>query len=308
MAQGQIKLLDNLNALRRSVAEAPAVRSILDDGWFQTVEHAIRSGSPIPADPSGFLYDFCHPLRGVDWFERNQELVLAGRLNEVSEDGRFAIAFVGLDPLKTMFPLIERRLAAFAALPFKQPTVETKLSQLRAAKSAPAFKNHLFELNVLGDLALRRVLVDIEDAATGVDGTIRIDGRDILIEATNTVQRVIPEFTGVFFGSPDAEFNQVIHKVRKKVADGRQLARANGRPTVLFLARTRLGAGREEADAALDECFRLPDFSALSGVVLADSYRLHVTSWRLGVAPDAPLTAPESTKLAAWYASKGRAG
>jgi len=307
MTRAQTELLGNLNALRLAVVAAPVLSSILDDGWFETVEQAVRTDSPshtISADPSGFLYDFCHRLRGIDWFERNQELALAGRLAEVSENGRFAIALEGLDPLKTMLPKIENRLAAVTALPFKQSTVQMKLRELRAARTAPAFKNHLFELNVLGDLALRGVLMDIDDGATGVDGTVRIDGRDLLVEATNTVQQVIPDFSGAFFVSPDVEINQVIDKVRKKVAEGRQLARANGKPTVLFLARTSRGAGREEADAALAECFRMADFSALSGVVLADTYRLHVTSWRPGITPDVPLTETEAASLKDWYAVK----
>ena len=83
--------------------------------------------------------------------------------------------------------------------------------------------------------------------------------------------------------------------------DGRQLARANGQPTVLFLARTHMGAGRESADAALAECFRSPTFSGLSGVVLSDSYRLHTTSWRPGVSPDVPLTVKEAALLQEWY-------
>lgn len=307
MTDAQTELLENLHALRGAVASTAVIRSILDDDWFDTVERAIQADSPshtIPADPTGVLYDFCHPLRGADWFERDQELALAGRLHEIDEDGKFAIAFAGLDPIKTTLPVVERRLAAFAGLPFKQDTVRVKLNELRAARHAPAFKNHLFELNVLGDLAMRGVLVDVEDSATGVDGAIRIDGRDILVEATNTVQRVIPEFTGVFFGSPDVEIDQVTKKVRKKVAEGRQLARANGKPTILFLARTHMGASRESADAALTECFRSPSFSALSGVVLADTYRLHVTSWRLGVAPDAPLTENEVARLAEWYGAR----
>lgn len=305
MTPAQTGLLEDLGALRPAVATTTILRSILDDDWFDTIERAIRSDSPshtIPADPTGFLYDFCHPLRGRDWFERDQELVLAGRLREVDENGQFAIAFAGLDPIKTMLPVIERRLAAFAALRFKPETVKVKLNELRAAKMAPAFKNHLFELNVLGDLALRGVLVDIDDDATGVDGTIRIDGRNILVEATNTVQRAIPDFTEVFCGSPDVEIDQVAEKVRKKVADCRQLALANGKPTVLFLARTRLGASRESADSALAECFRSPSFSALSGVVLSDTYRLHATSWRPGGAPDVPLTDKEAAQLAEWYA------
>lgn len=304
MTPAQTELLENLGSFRAAVAGTSVLRTILDDSWFESVEKAIRQSSPshtIPADPTGVLYDFCHPLRGVDWFERDQELTLSGRAAEVDEDGRFAIAFAGLDPLITMLPVIEQRLAAFAALPFKADKVRVKLNELRSARHAPSFKNNLFELNVLGDLALRGVLVDIEDSATGVDGAIRIDRRDILVEATNTIQRVIPEFTGVFFGSPDVEIDQVAKKVRKKVAEGRQFARANGKPTVLFLARTRRGADRVSADAALRECFRSSDFAALSGVVLSDSYRLHVTSWRPGASPDVSLTEHESEQIAAWY-------
>lgn len=304
MTPAQTELLENLAALRRAVATTAVLKSILDDAWFETVEAAIRNDSPshtIHADPTGFLYDFCHPLRGADWFEHDQERALSGRLKEVDEKGQFAIAFAGPDPIRTMLPVVEKRLAAFAARPFKAETVKVKLDELRAARAAPSFKNHLFELHVIGDLALRGALVDIEDSATGVDGAVRIDGRDILVEATNTVQRVIPEFTGVFFGSPDVEIDQVAKKVRKKVADGRQLALANGNPTVLFLARTHMGASRESADIALSECFRSPSFSALSGVVLADTYRLHVTSWRPGVAPDVPLTDKEAMRFAEWY-------
>ena len=157
-------------------------------------------------------------------------------------------------------------------------------------------------MNVLGDLALKKVLTDIEEPSTVVDGVVNIDGRGILVEATNTTQRVIPDFVGVFSVDPNAEIDQVVKKLRKKVADGRQLALANGRPTVLFLARTHLGADRHSADIALRECFRDTDFSALSGVVVADSWRLFVTEWYLGTKPDTPLTKREAEALAGWYA------
>lgn len=196
------------------------------------------------------------------------------------------------------------RFSALAALPFKQKAIATKLAELRAARGGPSFRNHLFELSVLGDLALRGVLVDIEEPTTGVDGVIRIDGREILVEATNTLQQVIPDFVGVFSVDPNVEIDQVVKKLRKKVAEGRQLAKAAGRPTVLFLARTYLGAGRESAQIALRECFAAPDFAALSGVVLSDSYKLYVTSWNNGQAPDVPLTAEEAGQLNAWYGQR----
>lgn len=303
MTSAQFDLL-NLSALRVAVNATTTLKQILDDDWFNTVESAIKSASPSSTatpDPTGMLYDFSHALRSATWFERYQDLALAGRFDEISESGKFAIGWAGLDPLKTMLPVIDRRLTAVAQLPFKQKAVATKLAELRSARGAASFRNHLFELNVLGDLAVRGVLVDIEEPTTGVDGTIRIDGRDILVEATNTVHRVIPDFTGVFFTNPDAEIDQVVNKVRKKVAEGRQLARAQGRPTVLFMARTTMGAGRESADAALHDAFRSGDFSSLSAVVLADSYRLYVTSWRPGHAPDVALTPGEAKRLSEWY-------
>jgi hypothetical protein len=158
MTSVQTELVENLGALRTAIAATAVLRTILDDDWFDTIEKAIKAAASSPADPTGILYDFCHPLRGVDWCERNQTLALAGRLNEVSEDGQFAIALAGLDPLRTMLPVIENRLVAFNALWFKPDVVRVKVNELRAAKFAPAFKNHLFELSVLGDLAMRGVL------------------------------------------------------------------------------------------------------------------------------------------------------
>jgi hypothetical protein len=304
-AQGD--LLANLVALRTAVAATSTLRSILDEAWFGALEHAILNSSPpntATVDPSGFLYDFCHPLRSVGWFEEAQSFALEGRQEQLDQDAKFALLFAGMDPLRTVLPLLESRLAAFAALGSKPDRVQTKLAELRAAKANASFKNHLFELSVLGDLALRKILVDIEDSTTGVDGACNISGRDILVEATNTVQRVIPDVVGAFFTDPNLEIDQVVKKLRKKVAEGRQLARARGKPAVLFLARTHLGAGRESAHIALRECFAAPEFAALSGVVMSDSWKLYVTSWHPGASPDVPLVDAESQALAAWYGRK----
>lgn len=304
MTPAQNDLLANLGALRRAIADTTTLKSILDGSWFEAVERDIRRDSAphaLTADPSGFLYDFCHPLRDVNWFETAQKLLVEGRLDEISEDARFAFWFAGVDPLRTVIPLLESRLQALAGFAVKPVRVRMKLAELRAARSNPSFKNHLFELGVLGDLATKNALVDIEEPATGVDGVINIDGRAILVEATNTVQQVTPNFVGVFSTDPKDEIDQVVKKLRKKVAEGRQLALANGKATLLFMARTHLGAGRESAQIALRECFGAPDFAALSGVVLADSWKLFVTSWHPGTNPDLPFTDRESQKLAAWY-------
>jgi hypothetical protein len=95
------------------------------------------------------------------------------------------------------------------------------------------------------------VLTDIEEDTTAVDGVIGIAGRDVLVEATNTTQQVIPDFTGVMSLDPDVQIDQVLRKIRKKVADGRQLALARGKPTVLFIALTHRGADRTAAEIAI---------------------------------------------------------
>ena len=310
MTPGQTDLFANLSALRSALASTSTLKTILDDSWFEAVEQAIRrspSLSTVPADPSGFLYDFCHPFRGADWFEEDQQFAFDGRLDEVGEDAKSELRFEGVDPLRTVLPLLESRLQAFETFSVRPDKVRIKLAELQAARSSPSFKNHLFELSVLGDLALKGVLIDIEEAATSVDGVINLDDRNILVEATNTVQQVIPDFSGVFSTDPTVEFEQVIKKVHKKVAEGRQLARANEKPTLLFLARTGLGAGRKSAQIALKECFARSDFSALSGVVLADSWKLYRTWWHPSIKkPDVPLTDLERESLASFYGGKKR--
>lgn len=116
------ELLSNLEALRRAVSATRALSTVLDNAWFDAVEAEIKTTSPprpATTDPSGFLYDFCHPLRGADWFERAQQLALDGRRGEINDDGRFALAFAGLDPIRTTLPQLDARLDAFATLGFK---------------------------------------------------------------------------------------------------------------------------------------------------------------------------------------------
>lgn len=301
----QTELL-NHSSLKAAVANTVTLKTILDDPWFESVEQRIKNGTPSSsglADPTRFLCDFDHPLRGTEWFEKDQALALSGRFSEVDDDGKFALYFSGLDPIVTLLPKIDDRLTAYTELPFKQSTVRTKLAELHAARENLSFKNHLFEMLVLGDLALHGVLVDIEDHSTEIDGVIRIDSRDILVEATNTAQEVIPDFVGVISGDPNTEIDQVVKKLRKKVAEGRQIAKAAGKPAILFLARTRLGASRWSAQVALQECFSAQDFSNLSGVVMSDSYKLSMTSWNNGNDPDVPLTVKEAEALNGWYGS-----
>jgi len=293
--------------LRKAVTATPVLASVLDESWFKVAESHLYS-CPTPGflrvDPSGFLLSINHPLRGVDWFEADQNLFLNGRVEEIDANGRLVLRLLGADPLRTFVPLLESRLAAFNALPFKPGTVKLKLAQLRSSRNDPSFKNHLFEIAVLGDLALKGVLTDIEEDMTAVDGVINVGGREILVEATNTTQEVIPDFTGVIALDPDIQVDQVLRKIRKKVAESRQLALAGGKPTVLFLALTHRGADSVAAKIAIQECFRVAAFGALSGVVVADNWRLQATTWHAAVAPDVPLHERERNAFTEWYTKR----
>jgi hypothetical protein len=303
----QQELLNQLTAIREAVGKTILLSSILDETWFDALEKEIASSSTIgvlAADRSGFLYSLHHPLRAAAWFEADQQLFLEGRVDEIDADGRLALAMCGIDPVRTFIPLVDHRLNAFAALPFKQNVVRTKLAQLRKTRSEAAFKNHLFEINVLGDLALKGVLRDIEESTTNVDGVIDLAGRQIFIEATNTAQEVLPGFIGVVSLDPNIEIDQVVKKLHKKVSEGRQLALAKAKPTLLFLALTHHRAGRNSAQIAIKECFRAEEFAALSGIVLAESWKFQITSWYPGVTPDTPLTEAEERRLCDWYAKR----
>jgi hypothetical protein len=123
VAAATAELLSNLAALRQAVLATATLATVLDNEWFDAVEAEInRTSPPRPSttDPSGFLYDFCHPLRGVNWFEKAQQLAFEGRRGEISDDAKFALALAGLDPLRTIIPSLDARLQAFSSLTFKQ--------------------------------------------------------------------------------------------------------------------------------------------------------------------------------------------
>ncbi len=299
------EVLRQLEAIKAAVSKTTTLSSILDEAWFKSLEAEVRAGpgsGVLKGDAAGVLAALSHPLRGLDWFERDQKLLLENRVSEIDVNGRFALKMVGVDPLLTLLPLLDARLTALKGLPFKQKVIQTKFDQLCATRSDPAFRNHLFEANVLGDLALKGILRDVEDGTTGVDGVVNIEEREILIEATNTVQEVLPEFTGVISLDPDRQIDQVVKKLRKKVADGRQIALAKGQPALLFLALTIRGADKVSARMAFQECFRDPDFAALSGVVLTGSWRFQTSQWYQGLQPDNPLREGELAAIEHWYA------
>ena len=302
MTPEQQNKFEEFTAIREAVGKTTWLSSIFDETWFkEALPRIINSSLPgmVAADPSLFFHGLPPPLLDTAKF-------------------------------KAIIALLDRRLKAFAGLPFKRKEVKDKLEQLRKTRSNKEFLNHFFEINVLGDLTISGVLCDIEENTTKVDGVIDLAGRQIFIEATNTTQEVIPRFTetsqdicgsddglqdadgtehdGFCEGTrvmaidTDCQIKQVVKKLRKKVYESRQLALAKGSPTVLFLARTYYGADRLLAEITVNECFHAHEFAGLSGVVLADSWKFQNTSWHPSVKPSTPLNEVEERKLRGWYA------
>lgn len=287
-------------ALRRTTT----LSLILDYEWCDRIRLDIenyREDSVFSSTSALIFFNLKHPLRGVPWFEKAQSTVLSGRLNELENDERFAIAFIGLDPLKVYLPLWDERLTALCKLPSKREKVEMKLNQLRQSRFTPGFRNHFFELLVLGFFAQKGVLTDIDPGNTMVDGVIDIDNRQILLEITFTSQELLLDTPGVHTGDVNALLDQVIHKITKKVAAGRQLALAQRVPAVLVFGLNRLGADEVIFKIGVEACFDNIRFSKLSGVVLSDSWKFIATRFYQSMNSEVPFSEKECKTLKGWF-------
>lgn len=195
-----------LRFVYEALSKTSFLSKIFDREWYQTISKEIERADlshPLQIGSALMFSEFDHPLRGVQWFEEAQDLVMQGRENELDKESKFVLGCVGLDPLRTFLPILDERLGSFAKLPFKRDEVSRKVNELHANRFKPDFRNHVFELSVLGFFANEGVLTDIEvsvGAGQGtVDGEISIDGRPILVEMTFTSQELLPSGPGSGF-------------------------------------------------------------------------------------------------------------
>lgn len=184
---------------------------------------------------------------------------------------------------------IDRRLAALEAL---APTeLHEKIHEIRACRFSDKQLQHFFETNVLGLFArmgkLREVQVRI--GAGSVDGRLLLHTRPVLIEATLATQALLASEPGAFSAAIEPLMNQIVHKVRKKVADGKQLALAGGEPAVLVVGLHPFGADQLCAEWAIAECFSRPSFACCSAIVISDSWRFQVACLRVNSSASNPL-------------------
>lgn len=299
-------LTSRLQSVYNALSRTTFVAKILDKDWYEAVSEHIEKAELSRAFDSALMFvEMDHPLRGVHWFEKIQDLVEEGRASELEQDQKFALRLFGTDPLRTFLPILEERLRCFASLPFKHREVRRKLKELRAIRFKRDFRNHLFEVSVLGFFAKQGVLTDIEipvgQEQGTVDGEINIDGRPILVEVTFTSQELLRSEPGVFAVPVEPFIDQVVCKIRKKVASGRQLALARGNPSILFIGRNRHGADRITSKLGIQECFADPDFARLSAVIVSDTWKLLRTEFHVAPDPELPLSRREIETLRAWF-------
>ena len=299
-----------LRSVYEALSKTTFLSKILDQEWYQTISKEIERADlshPLQIDSALMFSELDHLLRGVPWFEEAQDLVMQGRGNELDKESKFALGWVGLDPLKTFLPTLDERLASFAQLAFNQNDVSRKLKELHANRFNPEFRNHVFELSVLGFCAKEGVLTAIEipvGAGQGtVDGEISIDGRPILVEVTFTSQELLPPGPGSGAIDVNQFVSQVVDKIRKKVAEGRQLALVRRNPSILVLGRNRLGADKVTSRWGVNECFDDPDFAKLSGVVVSDTWKFLKTEFHIAPQPEVPLSDKEIETLTRWFAT-----
>jgi len=298
-----------LQSVYGALSKTTFLADIFDQEWYERISDEINKADlsrPFQCDSALMFFQLDHPLRGQDWFEQAQTFVELGRANELGENQKLALGLFGMDPLRTLVPILEERLESFNALPYKQEEVSRKVNELRANRFEPDFRNHVFEICVLGFFAKEGVLTDIEvlTGSSTVDGEINVDGRPILIEVTFTSQELLPPGSGIYWVDVEQFVGQVVHKIRKKAADGRQLALARGIPSLLFLGRNRLGADELTAKWGIKECFADPEFAKLSGVIVSDSWRLIATEFYVAPSPEVPFSANETRILTGWFQSR----
>lgn len=261
----------SLNEVFDAIKKTNTVSEILDEEWYRTIQDEIEN------------YNF----KNDDPFSSEK-----------------AIMFFQLEHhYKKLLPIWDERLTALRGLPFREK-IETKFNHLKKRRYDLKIREILFELLALGFFAQKGVLTDIEPNDTRVDGVIEIDKRQILIEATHTSEEILPKRPGVGCGNLDRLIYQVEYKISQKVAEGRQIALADKVPAILVLGRNFFGADHYTSRIAIEECFNDPKFSKLSGIIVADSWKLIKTKFYPAKNPETPLSEAELETLNKWFRNK----
>ena len=151
---------------------------------------------------------------------------------------------------------IEMRLEALSTLPFGRSIVSEKMRRLQCERMSAQFRPLMFELCVLGSLALEGVLtgVEVRCGKRTIDGRAAVQGRSIYVEVTLS-RREETHPPGGSSRNDGAMTGWMKEKIGGKSLAGGQLALAKGAPTILVIGCSTWEADRVSAHEAIRGCF-----------------------------------------------------
>jgi len=247
------------------------------------------------------FFELIHWLRGSDWFEDGQKLLFGGKESALNDGQKMALAFLGPDPLKVLLPVLEKRLNSYFTSGLNFQVLKNKFDLLIKSRWSISFFNYIFEILALGAFAshglLKGIEIQVGIQGSTIDGLIEIDNRPIYTEVTLTSQEILSPFPGVHSASTDDLYNQVLHKIAKKVADSRQLALVQSSPSLLIIGRNPRGADQTMSELVIKDCFDNPEFQKLSGVIVSDSWKFLKTQFYKGTNPEIEFTSKEIDQI-----------
>ena len=130
-----------------------------------------------------------------------------------------------------------------------------------------------------------------------IDGLIKIDNRSVFTEVTLTSQEILSPFPGVHVASTEDLYNQVLHKIRKKVTDSRQIALVQSSPSLLIIGRNPRGTDQTMSELVIKDCFDNPEFHKLSGIIVSDSWKFLKAQFYKGTNPEIEFSSKEIEQI-----------
>jgi hypothetical protein len=261
---------EELDELGSALSTTPTLARIFDKQWIKETQQAIASQDlPKIADFAPLLFDF---YRAKRWL-----------------------------------PAFDERLASFSALPFKPKAVSRKMRDLKANRSRPQLRELVFELFVLGSLALEGVLKDVEVQVPDhtIDGQIVIDNRPVYVEITLSTKEVLPRKLPSAFPVGAISLGEMAEPVQTKLRKKRgQLSSVSAYPTILVIGRNFRGTDSLAAEWITRFCFQNPDFEYLSAAIDSDSWRFIKAKCLFAERPRVPLSDKEKHWLQDWVAKQ----
>jgi hypothetical protein len=181
--------------------------------------------------------------------------------------------------------------------------LQKKFNQLKANRFSINFRNHLFEMQVLGCFAkadvIKNIEVSIANHPSTIDAEIVLHERSVFVEITYTSQEILNPSSPAFqYVDWNGMFQAVKDKMLKKVGSGKQLGLVHGSPCILIIGRNQNGPDSVHTEEAAKDAFGNSDFSKLSLLIDANSWCFLRSRMHKNSNASVPLLETEISRLA----------